>query len=282
MSKQLIIISDMEGATGIFDHNASAKVHKSELWWSYGRECITSDVLAVCDAANEFGIDEILIYDGHYAGEALPNIITEKLPRNAKLFDTEDRCFDWRRIRGQAVQNPFGLITVGQHARYGEEFAYFPHTIQSPPIKKLILNGIHIAEIGQAVLSFQGVKYLANIGCKASMREAIELCSTVETIPVKDKQNGWEPSKDETYGIIKRRVLSALSNQEHANIVQINEPYEFSMELMEGFIYDHAKRISWKGHFNNNIAYWESPSIEIGLEIFNHVRECITNKRNLL
>lgn len=55
---------------------------------------------------------------------------------------------------GQADWNPYGLITVGQHARYGEPDAYFPHTIQSPPIKELTLNGVHIAEIGMAVLNF--------------------------------------------------------------------------------------------------------------------------------
>lgn len=145
MKKQLIICTDMEGASGIFDRNYKAMVHGTKEWETEGRECMTSDVLAVCDAANEFGIDEILIYDGHFAGCPEPNIITERLPKNAKLFDTPDRCFWWRRIRGQADWEPYGIITVGEHARYGEEGAYFPHTIQTPPIKNIFLNGIHIA-----------------------------------------------------------------------------------------------------------------------------------------
>lgn len=67
---------------------------------------MTSDVLAVCEAANEFGIDEILIYDGHFAGNPEHNIIIEKLPPNVKFFDTPDRCLFWRRIRGQAQWEP--------------------------------------------------------------------------------------------------------------------------------------------------------------------------------
>lgn len=170
MKKQIIVIVDMEGASGIFDHNGDAIIHGSSLWREYGRKCITSDVLAVCQAAHECGIGEILIYDRHYAGEPEHNIIVDELPRNIKLFDTWNRCFDWRRIRGQAELEPFGLITVGQHARYGETDAYFPHTIQSPPIKALQVNGKNIAEIGMCAYSFFGTKYIANVGCMASMK----------------------------------------------------------------------------------------------------------------
>lgn len=276
MNRQLIICTDMEGVSGIFEENYKALQHGSVEWRNKGRELMTSDVLAVCDAANEFGIDEILIYDGHYAGNALSNIIIDRLPKNVRLFDTEDRCFDWRRIRGQAAQQPFGLITLGQHARYGEENAYFPHTIQSPPIKELTLNGWHIAELGTAVLNFQDVKYIANIGCQASMKEAKELSETVVTISVKDKARGWMPCAKETYDIIKKGVLEALKNSENMAPVNLKEPYEFSMSLTEGFKYNIPVKYSWKGCFNESIAFWEAPSVEIGLEIFNYVREFIT------
>lgn len=194
--KQLIIVADMEGASGIFERNREASWHEewgtgTTLWRDYGRDCITSDVLAVCDAANKFGIDEILLYDSHCAGFAEFNVKLEKLPPNVKVFDVPNREFHWRRIRGQALWNPFGIITVGQHARYGEENAYFPHTIQSPPLKAFWVNGKHIAEIGNAVLNFPGTPYIANIGCVASHKEARELSAEVSCITVKDKQKGW-------------------------------------------------------------------------------------------
>ncbi|QVK18253.1 M55 family metallopeptidase [Mycoplasmatota bacterium] len=275
MKKQLIIFTDMEGASGIFDENSKTMIHGTEEWRNVGREYMTTDVLAVCEAANEFGIDEILIYDGHFAGDPEHNIIIEKLPSNVKFFDTPDRCFDWRRIRGQAEWEPYGIITVGQHARYGEENAYFPHTIQSPPIKELTINGIHIAEIGTAVLNFQGVRYIANVGCQASMKEARELSDTVATIPIKDKAKGWEPGIKETFPIIKNGVLEALRNSENIKVVNIKEPYEFSMTLTEEFRYNIPDSISWKGSFDKSKSIWEAPSVEIGLEIFHYVREYI-------
>ncbi|MEG0308335.1 MAG: M55 family metallopeptidase [Clostridium sp.] len=278
MKKQLVIFTDMEGASGIFEENYKAKIHGTEEWKNEGRECMTSDVLAVCEAANECGIDEILIYDAHFAGNPEHNIIIEKLPPNVKFFDTPDRCFWWRRIRGQAEWEPYGIITVGQHARYGEENAYFPHTIQSPPIRSLTINEMNIAEIGTAVLNFQGVKYIANVGCEASMKEARELSDTVATISVKDKSKNWEPSIRETYPIIKAGILQALINIDNKTSVNIKEPYEFSMTVMDGFKYNTPERISWKGSFDENKASWEAPSVEIGLEIFNYVRECIVKE----
>lgn len=275
MKKQLIICTDMEGVSGIFEENYKDMIHGTKEWRDVGRKYMTSDVLAVCDAANEFEIDEILIYDGHFAGNPEHNIIIEKLPSNVRFFDIPDRCFWWRRIRGQADWEPYGIITVGQHARYGEKDAYFPHTIQSPPIKELTLNEMHIAEIGTAVLNFQGVKYIANVGCKASMKEARELSDTVATIPIKDKAKDWKPSIEETYPIIKKGILEALRNRDNMKSVNISEPYEFSMTLTEGFSYSTPERISWKGSFNRSKAFWEAPSVEIGLEIFNYVREYI-------
>ena len=270
--KQLIIYADMEGASGIYDDNLSWVMNGSDDWRKYGRDCITSDVLAVCNAAKDYGIDDIMLYDAHFAGNPEFNIILEKLPSIVRVFDVPDRCFYWRRIRGQAVQEPFGIITVGQHARNDEPDAYFAHTIQSPPIKNIFVNGLHIAEIGSAVLNFANTPYIANIGCHASMKEALELSDTVYTISVKDKKRGWEPSPEETYPIIYDGVFNALKDSGKAKSMKIEPPICFSMELCDGFYFDTKVEISWKGTVDKYKTIWTAPSFEIGYEIFNDVR----------
>ena len=265
----------MEGASGIFEADKSQLINGGDVWREQGREKMTSDILAVCEAANEFGIDEILYYDAHFAGNPDSNVLVERLPANVRLFDTPDRCFYWRRIRGQADVEPFGIITVGQHSRNGEVNAYFPHTIQSPPIKALWINDLHIAEIGTAVLNFQGVRYIANIGCEASRKEAKELSEKVVHISVKDKSRKWEPSMEETYPIIKKGVLDALKNADKAECVSLMAPYVFRLELCKYFYFEKPGNISWKGSFREKEAVWEAPSVEIGLELFNYVRDCI-------
>jgi len=47
--KQLFIYADMEGASEITDEKIDAITHGTKLWNNYGRNCITSDVKAVCD-----------------------------------------------------------------------------------------------------------------------------------------------------------------------------------------------------------------------------------------
>jgi D-aminopeptidase len=276
LKKQIIVYVDMEGASGIFEHNSGAFIHGSALWHEYGRKCITSDVLAVCEAANECKIDEILIYDGHFAGNPEHNIIIKDLPKNIKLFDTWNRCFDWRRIRGQADLEPFGLITAGQHARYGEADAYFPHTIQSPPIKSLYINDKKIAEIGMCAYNFFGIKYIANIGCMASMAEAKEVSPKITCIPVKDKKNKWEPDFSDTFPIIKENLINAINDIENKEKIEIDEPCIFKMEICDNFIFKKPDKISWKGIFSEKEAFWEAPTAEIGFELFNFARDCIT------
>ncbi len=262
----------MEGAGGIFEENVEAIRHGSKLWESDGRDCITSDVKAVCEGANACGIDEILLYDGHHAGSRAFNIKLEELPENVLVFDTADRAFFWRRIRGQAAEAPFGLITVGQHARFGEENAYFAHSIQTPPIKAIFINGRNIAEIGMAAYHFCGTRYLANIGCAASMKEAKEIAPFVACIAVKDKRTGFLPDLRETYGLIKDGVIRAISEAERKERIEIAPPYHFRMELTGGAAFRIPERFPWKGRFEQEAAEWEAPSVEIGLELFNNVR----------
>jgi D-aminopeptidase len=278
MKKQLILVSDMEGASGIFDSNETCMHHGTDLWRSYGKDQMTSDVLAVCEAANEFGIDEIFYYDGHFAGCPEHNVHLDLLPSNVIIPDTPDRCFYWRRIRGQAQLNPMGIITVGQHARNGEPNSYFPHTIQSPPISEILLNGIHIAEIGSAVLNFSGTPYVANIGCAASEKEAKELSPTVTHISVKSKLDNWEPTSKETYSMIKSGVLEALADLQNKTSPVFEPPYKFEMRLTSDFSFNSVKEISWKGTISEKHATWEAPDVEIGFEIFNYVRDLIVEK----
>ena len=271
--KQIVIIADMEGASGIYDENYKEMVHGTEEWRKYGREKITSDVLAVCEAINESGNYRILIYDGHYAGNPENNIIFEKLPRNVRQFDTERRCFDWRRIRGQANIFVDGLIMVGQHARNGGG-GYFEHTIEGR-IESIIINEkYNVAEIGMGALNFKGTRFIANIGDASSMKEAEEITNTVEKIIVKDKEKNYHPTVEETFKLIKERVKNALSDIDKYNKIEIYEPCTFEVTLKSEYSFKEGKLF-----FNSNIqtqrVTFESSSVEIGFEFLNDVRKLI-------
>lgn len=279
--QQLIVVADMEGASGIFERNREALYHEEMYpqgtqWREYGRGCITSDVLAVCEAANAFGIDEILLYDMHFAGCAEPNVQMEKLPPNVRMFDLPNREAHWDRIRGQAAVEPFGIITVGQHARNGESDAYFPHTIHEP-IEAFWVNGIHMAEAGQAAAAFAGVPYIANVGCAASHKEAREMSKNVSCISVKDKRRGWEPSVQDTFPIIYDGVLRALKerDQKTAFHYEENQGLKCELQLMEGWYFEAPEDYPWKGSFDGRKAAWETLGFDSAMEIFWRVHDYI-------
>jgi D-aminopeptidase len=139
----------------------------------------------------------------------------------------------------------------------------------------LYVNDKNIAEIGMGAYSFFGVKYIANIGCMASMKEAKEISPKVGCIPVKDKKNKWEPDYAETFPIIKEGVTRAIKDIENKEKIETKEPCIFKMELCDGFVFKGPESISWKGTFFEKEAAWEAPSVEIGFEILNYVRDCI-------
>jgi D-aminopeptidase len=279
MKKQIFLYADMEGASGIFERNADWCYNGGDNWRKYGKNCITSDVKAVCEACVASGIDEVLLYDGHFAGNPEGNILYEQLPSIVRLVDTPDRCFIWPRIRGQAEWEPYGFISVGQHARAGTENAYFPHSIHTPPIKRWTLNGKEVGEIGMAAYMFCRAPYIANIGDKASMREALEICPTVSCISVKDKENGWEPEPSEIYSAIKQGVIDAIKDIAHKEIIEIEEPCVSTYELCSGYYFEQPEHITWKGEFLGNKAIWEAPDVETAISLFQYIEKCVRSEK---
>lgn len=270
--KQLFVMVDMEGASEITEKDSDRLTHGSEEWRKFGKDIITSDVKAVCDAAEDFGVDEILIYDIHFAGNPEPNINLSALPKNVKLVDVPDRRMDMRRIRGQVQMEPFGMVFVGQHARAETPNSYFPHSIQ-PKWKDLRVNGFSIAEIGYTAFNFPEVKLLAVVGDAAAMTEAKELYPRAAEIPVKDKTKSWAPSHKETYKIIRAGALAAFKKRETMQslldtvLKKGPDAFNFSLTLHKGYYFEIPEPISWKGEFTHDQATWQAPSPEIGLEI---------------
>ena len=281
--KQLIVIADMEGASGIFYSNRESCWHEevfpqNTLWRTYGRSCITSDVLAVCNAAIESGVEDILLYDMHFSGCSESNIELAKLPKCVRIFDLPNREVMWSRIRGQAASEPYGIVTVGQHARNGEVNAYFPHTIHTPPIEAFYINGVHVAEIGQSVMCFCDVPYIANIGCAASHKEALELSPNVSCITVKDISRKWEPAPEETYPLIHKGMIDAFKDYSSKTAYPHSNHCACELCLTDDYYFETPDSFPWKGTFHGRIAKWEAHDIETSLSLFWQVHNYIRKR----
>ena len=284
--KQLYILCDLEGASGISPANCKAMYHGSEEWRSQGRALVTSDVKAVCDAANEFGIDEIIIEDEHDNGKREPNLLVTSLPSNARALRRPHLPGKARKVvRGQ----PYGMVFVGQHAMSGGGFA--PHTI-APHIGAVTLNEVRVGEIGLELATFMGAPLLAVVGEEASIAEAKALCPRVVGIPVKSLEKGWFPSADETRLAIHRGVLDALRTRRNAGGLDLEPPYRFTLAPSEAYVFDPDKKMPlrwlmrffffrvYRGRLRANEASWEAKTILRGLYVLHCARSFLKKGAN--
>ena len=228
----------MEGASGISPENRVAMRHGSDLWRSQGRSLITSDVAAVCDAAAAFGIDEILLNDAHDYGMREPNVLVGKLPENVRLVRRPYLPGKPRRMARGAL---CGMVIVGQHARFGGG-GFAPHTIQSPPIGRVTLDGIEVGEIGLELALFMGTPLLAVIGEEAAVEEGRALCANAVGVPVKSLEKDWFPSAQDTRTSIQEGVLEALRRQSEMSGLTLESPHRFTLEPADGYRFRPAKR----------------------------------------
>ena len=271
MKRRLYVLCDLEGASGISPANKQAMRHGSAEWKRDGRRFITSDVQAVCEAANEFGIDEIVLNDSHDNGYREPNVLVKELPRNVRVVRRPYLPGKPRRtVRGE----PFGIVIAGQHARYG---GFASHTIQSPPIGEVTLNRIEVGEIGLELALFMGARLLAVIGEEAAVAEAKRLCPNVVGVPVKNLEKDWFPPANETRSIIREKVLDALRGRDEAAGLHLEPPYCFTLSPADGWRFDPEKRffLRWlarlvffrlsKGRLSENEATWETKTVVRGL-----------------
>gem|GEM_PF-454968 len=284
--RQLYVLCDLEGASGISPENRQAMHHGSDLWQEEGRRSITSDVQAVCEAANEFGIDGIVLNDSHDNGHREPNVLVKELPRNVRIMRRPHLPGKPRHaVRGE----PFGIVIVGQHAMYGGG-GFAPHTIQSPPIGEVTLNGIEVGEIGLELALFMGTKLLAVVGEEAAVAEAKRLCPNVVGVPVKSLEKNWFPPADETRPIIREKVLDALRGRDEADGLHLEPPFRFALRPAEGWRFDSGKRFFLrrlarfiffrlsKGRMSEDEASWETKTVVRGLYALHCARGFMTRR----
>jgi len=130
---------------------------------------------------------------------------------------------------------------VGQHAMYGGG-GFAPHTIQSPPIGRVEINGTAVSELGMELALFRDTRFLAVIGDAAAVREAQALCPGVSGFAVKDLDKGRFPTAPETFPGIKETVARALSLRDEAPCLALHPPFRIAMSTVDGWHFDPEAR----------------------------------------
>ncbi len=178
MKKKILIAADMEGISGVvkWDH-----VRPGHSEYDRFRRVMTGDVNAAIRGAFEAGANDLVVTDGHAAGN---NILLEELDPRARLNSGNDSPFAMVQGIDAGVS---GVILVGYHARAGTENAILDHTWSSRCIANLWLNDMLVGETGlnAAICGHFDVPVIMVTGDQSVCAEAVELLGSIETVAVK-------------------------------------------------------------------------------------------------
>ena len=277
--QKLYVLCDIEGASGISPENREAMTHGSAAWASQGRPLITSDVKAVCEAAVEYGVNEIILNDSHDNGHRTPNVLPGELPRNVRLVR---RPYLPGKPRRTAGSNLYGIVIVGQHAMAGGG-GFAPHTI-TWQFGEVSINGLKVGEIGIELAMFMGVPLLAIIGEQAAVAEAQAICPSCVGVPVKSLESDWFPTANQMRSIIREKTLGALKHHDEMTGLQLEAPFRFTLRPHEKLRFDRNKKFVLRtlmrhilfrrcnGKMSEDEVSWESKTIVGGLYLLHAMR----------
>ena len=179
MKKKYMIRCDIEGATGVVSYEQADPGYDE---YSFGKKMLMSDLLALVKGLNEGGAEEIVIYDEHYYGR---NVDLALLPENVStICGKPPYKKDW----AGGLDNTFkGLILLGYHSKYDNYGELLHHTYELD-IKKIVLNGVSVGEIGMetAIAGDYKVPLLMVTGDSEAVAEAKQIVIGVQGVIVKE------------------------------------------------------------------------------------------------
>lgn len=225
--KQLFISADIEGVAGVVSPTES---HPKERDYDKARRWMTNEVIAACEAAQEFGIDRIVIADSHGDGD---NLLIDDLPEHAEVI----RSWPRELLMMQGIETgPFvGAALIGYHTGSQAPSGVLAHTFAGD-VQELRLNGKVMSEtlFNAAVAGHFGVPIIMASGDDAYASHVKDVLPAVETATVK-WAHGTLSARTTTPANACRQVADtltrALGRQDDIEPYRIDGPIRMEIEI---------------------------------------------------
>lgn len=223
---KIFISADIEGCTGL---SFTAETHKTEAVYQRYADQMTTEVVAVCEAAHAAGATAIVVKDGH--GDA-SNINPLSMPEYVTLI---------RGKSGHPYNMMFGLdetfdgvFFLGYHAAAGNPEFAISHT-STGNSQYIRLNGRYMSEfmLNTYTASSLGVPVLFLSGDEAICRDATDLAPHIMTAKTKHGVGGatfcepWSVSKTR----IREAAITAIERVKKSSAPITPLPEEFIYEV---------------------------------------------------
>lgn len=227
---KLLIAADMEGISGVVNWDQVDAKHSEYVRF---RKIMTGDVNAAIRGAFEAGATEVVVTDGHGAGN---NILIEELDPRAHLNTGSPSPYSMVQGAGPGVE---GAFFVGYHARAGSQNGILDHTWSSRSVANVWLNGQLVGETGlnAALCGHYQIPVLLITGDQTACAQAIDLLGPVETAVVK-QASGRSSAECLPLVVAQQKICEAAANALYRlrtgtapQPFRLEQPVELSVEF---------------------------------------------------
>ena len=178
-NKRLYISADIEGIAGVVTKEQTAL---GGFEYQQAREWMTNEVVAACEAAFDFGFEEIVISDSH--GNA-QNLLIDRLPKKTQVIRGWPRplCM----MEGIEQGSFDAALLLGYHPGATDLGGVLAHTLSSAGISSIKLNGQMASEtvISAATAAHFNVPIVMVSGDDAYAEHALSVFGDIEVAAVK-------------------------------------------------------------------------------------------------
>ena len=173
---KIYIFADLEGISGV---SGSQFVTADGAKYAMGCKLITREVNICAAACLECGAEEVIIRDGHGAGNS---IIWENLIPGTRLVQGQTPG-----VRFAGADEADAIILLGYHAMAGTPRAVMEHTFSSKTIQNMWVNGELAGEfaIDTLIAGEHNLPVIMTSGCDKLCAEAKAFSPDVVTCQVK-------------------------------------------------------------------------------------------------
>jgi D-amino peptidase len=230
---KVVFWCDMEGIGGIIKWD---QVMAGKAQYEEGRRLYTQEINAAVRGAKKAGAKEIIVVDGHGAGEdySFNSLIKDQLEPGAEyVFGYRWGCYIEPLKSGCDA-----MLLPGAHAMAGTPDGILCHTMSSQSFYNAYINGVPVGESGivAAIAGAFDVPVVFASGDEATCREIKALLGdTICTAQVKKSLNRFAArclAPADACALVEKTVCEALTNSRMwPKPLKLSPPVELKIEL---------------------------------------------------
>jgi len=246
---RLYISADIEGVAAVV-----SREHTRPGGFEYeaARDWMTRSVVAVCEAAHEQGVREIVVSDSHGNGQ---NLRPDALPDYVELVRS------WPRPLGmmQGIERGRfdGAFLVGYHGAGSNSHGVLSHTLSSEFFHEVRINGVEASEatISAMIAGAFDVPILMVAGDDVAVAEMQASLGEVATAVLKHAYGSYSaigPAPRVAEERLRRATLEGLSKVGATSPYKLDGPIELQIRLRTRFV---AEWLSYLDGIERTDAY---------------------------